>query len=406
MTDSAPPGLGRPFWTLWSAFSATNLADGLSLIALPLLAISITGDARQIAAVTAFQYVPYLIFGLPAGTIIDRVDRRWIAVVAQLGRAALTGTLGFALLGGRPDIGWLFLVASLAGCAEILTDSGLPAIVRDLVADHQLEVANARIMATQRVTNAFIGPPVGAFLFQVDDALPFLVSAVVTLIGVAALLRLPGEHKPERTDEPEALLADMRVGVRFVWRHPVLRPLVIAVALFSFFGAAVNATSVILMTERFGLSEIAFGFTQSLDAIVAVTMSFFVSGFIRRTSHGFSQQFAIVCFSAAMFLLGLTTTAAMAFVAVAINGLSDPSWNIVSATVRQRLVPDDVFGRMMTAYLFIAWGMRPVGAFLGGMVAEAAGPQWVNIGAGIVVGSLLVTARPLFARVDEAMRPS
>ena len=102
----------------------------------------------------------------------------------------------------------------------------------------------------------------------------------------------------------------------------------------------------------------------------------------------------------------VTTTAAVAFVAVAINGIADPTWNIVSATVRQRLVPDEVFGRMMTAYLFIAWGMRPVGAFLGGVLAEVAGPQWVMIVAGCVVGSLLVTARPLFARVDEAMARS
>ena len=121
------------------------------------------------------------------------------------------------------------------------------------------------------------------------------------------------------------------------------------------------------------------------------------------TSHGFSQQVSVVCFATASLLLGLTTTAAIAFVAVAINGIADPTWNVVSATVRQRLVPDEVFGRMMTAYLFIAWGMRPVGAFLGGVLAEIAGPQWVMIVAACVVGSLLVTARPMFAKVDAAM---
>ncbi len=398
-TDS----LGRPFWTLWSAFSATNLADGLSLIALPLLAITITGDARLIAAVTAFQYLPFLVIGLPAGTVIDRFDRRWIAVAAQTGRAGVTASLGLALLAGRPAIGWLFLAAFLIGCAEVLTDGGLPAIVRDLVRSEQLEVANARMMATQRVTNAFIGPPLGAFLFQADDALPFLLSAGITVVGVLALIRLPGRHKPARAEESHNLLADMQVGLRFVWRHPILRPLVIAVALFSFMGAALNSTMVILMTERFGLSEIGFGLVQSVDAVVAVATSFGVSKLIRRTSHGFSQQVSIVCFSTAMFLLGFSTTAAVAFVAVAINGIADPTWNIVSATVRQRLVPDEVFGRMMTAYLFIAWGMRPVGAFLGGVLAEAAGPEWVTILAGIVVGSLLITARPLFSRVDAAM---
>ena len=395
--------LGRPFWTLWSAFSATNLADGLSLVALPLLAIRLTGDARLIAAVTAFQYLPFLVIGLPAGTIIDRFDRRWIAVIAQTGRAIVMAALGLALLSGRPPIGWLFLVAFLIGCAEVLTDGGLPAIVRDLVRNDQLEVANARMMATQRVTNAFVGPPLGAALFGLDDSIPFLVSAAITAVGILALIRIPGSHRPANDDERGSLRVDMQVGLRFVWGHPVLRPLVVAVAMFSFVGAALNATSVVLMKERFGLSDLGYGLILSLDAVVAVITSFFVAGLIRRTSHGFSQQVSVVCFTVASFLLGFTTVAAVAFVAVAINGIADPTWNIVSATVRQRLVPDQVFGRMMTAYLFIAWGMRPAGAFLGGVIAEEAGPEWVMILAGTVVGSLLITARSLFSRVDAAM---
>lgn len=372
---------------------------------MPLLAIGLTDDARLIAAVTAFQYLPFLLVGLPAGVVIDRLDRRWIAVAAQAGRATVMAALGLALLTDRPPIAWLFVVAFLVGCAEVLTDGGLPAIVRDLVRRDQLEVANARMMATQRVTNAFVGPPLGAVLFQADDAVPFLVSAAITGLGLVALVRLPGRHRPDRaaTDESPRRVTEMLVGLRVVWRHDVLRPLVIAVALFSFFGAALNGVQVVLFTERFGLCEVGFGLILALDAVVSVVASFFVAGFIRRTSHGVSQQVSVVCFSLAAMLLGLSTTAAVAFVAVAINGIADPTWNIVSATVRQRLVPDEVFGRMMTAYLFIAWGMRPVGALLGGVLAEAAGPQWVWIAASLVVGSLLFTARPLFARIDEAM---
>ena len=402
-TGERPRGLGRPFWILWSAFTATNLADGFGVVAFPLLAISVTDDVRLITAVTAFQYLPFLVIGLPAGTVIDRFDRRWIAVAAQTGRGLVMAGLGLALVGGRPAIGWLFVAAFLVGCAEVMTDGGLPAIVRDLVRRDQLEVANARMMATQRVTNAFIGPPLGAALFQIDDALPFLISAAITGVGVATLSQLPGRHRPERTEEPRSLHQEMAIGLRFVWQHDVLRPLVIAVAMFSFVGAASNATYVVLLTERFGLSEVEFGLFISIDAVVSVIMSFFVARLIIRTSHGTSQQLAVVCFSVSAFLLGFTTTGAIAFVAAAINGLSDPSWNIVSATVRQRLVPDEVFGRMMTAYLFIAWGMRPLGAVLGGVLAEAAGPQWVPIVGGVVVGSLLVTGRTLFTRVDAAM---
>ena len=395
--------LGRPFWTLWTAFTGSNLADGLSLVTLPLLAITLTADVRLIAAVAVFQYLPFLVLGLPAGVIIDRYDRRWIAVVAQVLRATVVGGLGLVLLAGDVSIQLLLVVAFLIGASEVVTDGGLPALVRDLVHSDRLEVANARLSATQTVSNAFVGPPLGALLFSVSPANPFLLSAGVSLASAVMLGRLPGRYRAAQSTEPTPMRRRLVVGLRYVWAHPVLRPLVIAVGTFSFVGAAGNAVFVVLITERFGIDGVGFGVLMSVDAIASVIMSFFVARLIRRTSHSWSMRLSIVCFVASALLLGLSTVAAVAFVAASINGVSGPTWNIVSSTVRQRLVPDEVFGRMMTAYLFIAWGLRPVGALTGGFVAEAWGARWVPIGSAIVVGSLLVSARPMFRRVDLAM---
>lgn len=400
MRDST---LGRPFWTLWTAFTASNLGDGLSLVALPLLAIRLTDDARLVAAVAVFQYLPYLIVGLPAGVVIDRYDRRWIAAIAQSARAVVVGGLGLVLIAGDATIVVLFIVGFLIGTSEVMTDGGLPALVRGLVEPKRLEVANSRLSATQTVTNSFIGPPLGAVLFQLEPALPFIASAVVSLVSVVTLAQLPGSYRPLQSPHILPLRQRTVVGLRYVWAHPVLRPLVVAVGLFSFVGAAGNGVFVVLITERFGLDGVGFGIIVSVDAIASVVTSFFVARLIRRTSHSWSMRLSVVCFTIGALMLGLSTVAAVAFVAAVINGISDPTWNIVSATVRQRLVPDEVFGRMMTAYLFIAWGMRPLGAMLGGVIAQQWGPQWVSIGAAIVVGSLLVTARPMFRRVDAAM---
>jgi MFS family permease len=398
--------LGRPFWTLWSAFTASNLADGLSLVTLPLLAITLTDDVRLIAAVAVFQYLPFLVLGLPAGLVIDQYDRRWIAVVAQLLRAAVVGGLGVALLAGEVSIQLLLVVAFLIGASEVMTDGGLPALVRELVPSDRLEVANARLSATQTVSNAFVGPPLGALLFGAHAAIPFLLSAVVSLTSALTLGRLPGRYRAVQTTEVTSLRHRLVVGLRYVWAHPVLRPLVMAVGTFSFVGAAGNAVFVVLITERFGIDGVGFGVLISVDAIASVIMSFFVARLIRRSSHSWSMRLSIVCFVVGALLLGFSTVAAFAFVAASINGVSGPTWNIVSSTVRQRLVPDEVFGRMMTAYLFIAWGLRPVGAMAGGFVAEAWGAHWVSIGSAIVVGSLLVSARPMFRRVDRAMADS
>lgn len=400
MPDST---LGRPFWTLWTAFTASNLGDGLSIVALPLLAIELTDDARLVAAVAVFQYLPFLLIGLPAGVVLDRFDRRWIAVIAQSGRAVVVGGLGVAMLVGDATIGLLMVVAFLIGTSEVMTDGGLPALVRELVRADQLEIANARLSATQTVSNSFVGPPLGALMFEIDAGSPFLLSALVSVASVVTLTRLPGRYQPPQSSEVLSLPKRTIVGLQYVWGHPVLRPLVVAVGIFSFVGAANNGIFVVLMAERFGIDGFGFGVIISLDALASVVTSFFVARLIRRTSHSWSLRLSIVCASIGSLMLGLSTVAAVAFVAAMILGVSDPTWNIVSGTVRQRLVPDEVFGRMMTAYLFIAWGMRPLGAMLGGVVAEAWGPQWVSLCAAIVIGSLFVLARPMFRRVDASM---
>ena len=119
----------------------------------------------------------------------------------------------------------------------------------------------------------------------------------------------------------------------------------------------------------------------------------------RREAHS-----SVVAFTGYVLLLGLVTSMPLVILAILLAGVSDPTWNVISATVRQRLVDDHIFGRMMTAYLFIAWSLQPVGATVGGLIAERWGPEWVYIMAGTIVGSLMVFARPLYRNVNEAMR--
>ncbi len=404
--DLPPSGLGPRFWSLWTAFTATNLADGLSLVAFPLLAISLTDDARLIALVSVFRFLPFLVVGLPAGVMLDRVDRRRAAMVAQIGRAGVLAVVAAVVAADGASIALLSAAAFAVGVGEVVTDGGLPALVRELVRVDQLEVANSRISATMTVSNVFVGPPLGAVLFEWTPAAPFAATVGLFAVAVLLLARLPGRYRPERDEADEAgepLTRQIMVGVRYVWGHPVLRPLALAVMLFSFVGEAGNAVFVILATDRFGLSNVGFGVLISVDGVVSVLMSFFVARLVRRTSHSFSMRLSVVAFTIAALFYGLSTSPVGAFAGAVLGGISDPTWNVNSATIRQRLVPDRVFGRMMTAYLFIAWSMQPLGALLGGVIAERWGPQWVFVLAAVAVGSLLVLARPLFRAVDRAM---
>ena len=188
--------LGSRFWTLWSAATATNLGDGLGLVAFPLLAVNLTDDARLVALVSVARFLPFVLLGLPAGVLLDRSDRRRLAVIAQLVRAASIFGLSAVILTDRVGMGVLLFSALMVGAGEVLTDGGLPAIVRTLVRTDQLELANSRLATTQIVSNNFVGPPLGALLFQLDPAIPFLVTAVMFVVGAGLLRRLPGTFAP------------------------------------------------------------------------------------------------------------------------------------------------------------------------------------------------------------------
>lgn len=401
--DLSGGGLGRRFWKLWAAFSSSNLGDGLTLVGFPLLAVSLTDDARLVTLVAAFRFLPFFTIGLPAGVIIDRFDRRQIAMIAQMVRAAALVAIAISVLAEQASIPMLIAGAFVVGVGEVLTDGGLPAVVRDVVRNDDLEVANSRLRASETVANMFIGPPVGAFLFQVHASLPFLGAAMLYLLTVGFLALLPGSFKPDIDPDGGSFLDQMKKGLSYVWHHPVLRPLALAVALFSFFGEAGNSVLVLLVTERLGLSEVQFGLLMTVDAIAAVIMSFLVLRLVKRTSHGTSMKLSVIAYSIQAVLLGFFTLIPVVIIAIVFGGISDPTWNVISATVRQRLVDDQIFGRMMTAYLFIAWSVQPFGAVFGGIIAEAYGPEWVYVCASAAVISLLIWARPLFQRIDEAM---
>lgn len=388
---------------LWGSFTSANLGDGLSVVGFPLLAVSLTDDARLVAFVAMCRFLAFPLLGLPAGIIIDRFDRRTLAAIAQLGRAAALGVVTWVVMSDEATILIIAAAAFVVGVGEIITDGGLPAVVRSIVDTDQLEVANSRLVASQTASNAFIGPPLGALLFEIDPALPFFGAAGLYLFTVGLLGGLRGSFRARTEVDDGSLRRRMTRGLSYVWGHPVLRPLALVVAAFSFVGQAGHAIFVILVTERIGLSNFQYGLLLTVDALASLTMSFFVARLVARTSHGTSMRLSVATFTASAFLLGFTATVGTAILAMFLVGLSDPTWNVISATVRQRLVPDAIFGRMMTAYLFIAWSMQPVGALAGGLIAEQFGPEWVYVMSGCVVGSLLVFGRPLYRQVDQAM---
>ncbi len=412
--------LGGRFWQLWAAFSATNLADGFTVVTFPLLAASLSRDPRAVAVVIAARFLPFLLIGLPAGVVLDRVDRRVASFLALTARASTMAALAFAVAGDRATIPVLALAAFVIGAGEIVADAGIPAMVQAVVESAHLEVANSRISAAGTATNVIVGPVIGAGFAGIEPSLATGTTAALYALSAAIMLTLRGDYKPEpdvetaeATDEAYGHPAevgrftefrrDLTTGLRYVWGHALLRPMALAVATFAFFGQACNAVFVLVVQERFGYTGTEFGVLVALEGVSALIMSFFVARIVRRTSHSFSMRFSIVTSALAALSFGLSPLLGAAVLSRLLYGVSAPSWTVITATVRQRLVPPDLFGRMMTAYLLVAWGTMPFGSMFGGFIGRLWGPESVYVIAGIGTAVLLIVLRPMLAGINAAM---
>jgi hypothetical protein len=254
-------GLGGRFRLLWAASAASNLADGVSMVALPLLAASLTRDPLQIAAVAAAQRLPWLLFVLVSGVVIDRSDRRRLQQGANLGRTLLLVVLGAATLAGWSSIPLLLGVALLLSIAETLADTAAVALLPAVVERDDLERANGRLYTTQTVANEFVGPPVGGGLFALAAAAPLLLAAACYGLAAALVSLLRGNFQPLPRDPWSVRLigAEIIEGLRWFWGHRLLHALGVKAAWEHGCWAATNAILVLLVQERLGLDAVSYG---------------------------------------------------------------------------------------------------------------------------------------------------
>ncbi len=350
--------------------------------------------------------MPFLLLTIPVGALLDRHDRRVLIIAAQVMRATVMLGTAAAVAADRASVLLLLVTAFVVGSGEVVADAGMPALVRRLVPAEGLELANGRLASSQIVANALIGPALGGLLFAWSPSVPFIVDGVGFVVAGLALATVPGPFRPEVTAAVN--LGDggrpSTAGLRRVWRDGVLRRLAVAVAAFVAIGAATNATFVILATERFGLGEVGFGLLLSVEAAAGLVVSLFVHRIVTRWRYRGSMTAAVVALTAALLAYGSTTVVAVAVVASAALGSSNPLWNVPSQTIRQRIVPDEVFGRVVSAYLLVAFSTQTVGAVAGGFLAEALGVEWLFVLAGAAMIPVYVfLARPLFVAIEERL---
>ncbi|MFF4920688.1 MFS transporter [Kitasatospora sp. NPDC001261] len=385
------------------AAASSAVGDGMRFAALPLLSTAVLDDAFQVSAVTAATTVPWLLFALPAGAYADRFERRLLMVLADLLRAAVLVLTVLLLAADRLTFWPLLTSAFLLGVGEVLFDCASFALLPSVVPKDRLESANGRLFAVQTVGRDLLGQVVGGVLFTVGRAVPLVIDAVSFL---ASALLLRGVRGPVPESGPESgpaaepgpaagkprLLADIREGVAFVLRDPLLRALTVSAGVINAVYLGQIAVFVILVREVLELPDAAYGALLAAGAVGGV-----VGGAVAgRLSKAVGRVPALVGNLALMGAAGLAVAATdrvpVVAVAYGVTGFALMVWNVVAVSLRQTIIPDRMLGRATGVYRLFAWGTMPLGALVFGRVSASAGPRAAFALGGVVT---LLTCLPI-----------
>jgi MFS family permease len=403
--DDAPGSLGRNYWRLWSSAGLSNLADGIFKVALPLIAIQYTRDPTLIAGLAVAEGLPWLVFSLYAGAVSDRQDRRFVMLSANVVRASLLALLALAIALDAATIAVLYVVAFCIGMAETLYDTSAQSILPQVVDRRLLTRANGRLYAAELTANEFIGPPLGGFLVTIGAALVLAGSAGVWFVAAGILLLLRGSFRTGH-DGTTTIRADVAEGLRFLRRHRVLRAMALLTGMGNLAFSAAFAVFVLYAVgadSPMGLTEPQYGVLLTATAVGAFLGTFIAERVEKKLGRSRTLLLMIVVTSLAIGVPALTTNPWVIGGVLAASGVTVVLGNVVMVSLRQRVTPDRLLGRVNSAYRLVAWGTMPLGALLGGLVASWWGIRTTFAVAALISLSTLGVMRVLSdANIDAA----
>lgn len=397
--------LGRGFRVLWSANALSNLADGIAFVSMPLLAASVTDDPRLVAGLATLYALVRLLVALPIGVWVDRVDRRTLIIAANVLRGCALLGLALAIQLGFSSLMVLYAAMAVVATLESAADNAASAMLPSLVDRERLDSANGRVAAAQLVADEFAGPPLGGLLFALAAAAPvFAMGGLWAVAGLVALAlpirRLPRPGVDAR-DARGSVSVEVREGIAWLARHRVVGSLALIGALASVGYMLPFSILVLFAEERLGLDSTGYGLLLAASALGGLLGSFLAAWL--RTWLGYRWTIVASLALGALTLGGLclTTNPVVAGVLLALYILHATVWNICSQSLRQRLIPDELLGRVGASTRVLGLLGLAIGATMGGLLGAIDLAIPVAAGAGVFVVCSLVAAGALRGGVSD-----
>ena len=391
MTNSK--SLGPAFNRLWLAFSSARLGDGLMAAAAPLLAVSLTKDPVLIALSGAMYLLPWLFFAIAIGTLVDRIDRRGTLFAVAIFRALVAIALAWLILTNSISIYLLLIATFLIGTADVFNDTALQSLIPTILDKDKLERGNSRFQMSDTVLQQFIGVPLGSVLFVLAAFVPFGLDALGFAVAAILLILIPRKHiaKLEVPANRPGFKVQMMEGITFLWNDKKILRLVVVTALIGFGFNIAGATMVLYLTETLQVAKASYGLVLLVGGVGALIGAWLAPKTSKRFGRGLILALSITFTGVFELAMGFAPNV-LAFVLFSFGGgLAISGWNVLLMSVYHSLIPNEVFGRVHGTRRTLVWGLMPIGAFIGGLVAREGLRLPFYVGGGFAVLVALVS---------------
>jgi predicted MFS family arabinose efflux permease len=399
-----PSRLGPGFRWLLASSWISNLGDGVALAAGPLLVASQTDSPLLVALGATLQWLPPLVFGLFAGALTDRLDRRLIVVTVNVFRCLVLGLLVASIVGGVVSVAVALLALLLLATAESFADNASQTLLPILVRRDDLAVGNARLQTGFITLNQLAGPMVGAALFTAGAAWPFLTEAVLVAASAVLISRIALPARAATRPGRGGIHRDIVEGLRWTWHHPAVRTLTLTIFTFNITFGAAWSVLVLYATERLGLGAVGFGAVTLVQAVGGLAGTAAYGWITRRVSLADLMRIGLVIETLTHAALALTTIPWVAMAIFFVFGAHAFVWGTTSVTVRQRAVPAALQGRVGSVNVVGVYGGLVVGSGVGGVLAQNYGvtaPFWFAFAGSAVFVVLIWRQLSHIAHEDE-----
>jgi MFS family permease len=366
--------MGPAFNRMWAASIISNLSDGVLLAAAPLLAIALTDNTVLISAVGACVSLPWLLFAIPIGAVVYRVDRRHILATANTTRGVVVGLLALSISLDTVNIYQLMISAFVIGTCEVASDTTSQSLIPQVLDKENFEKGNSRLSISEVVVQGFIGAPMSGFLYATAIALPFFFNSVGFMIAALLALSIPIQHLQiagEKTSEPKkSFREDMKFGINYLVRDRILRRLVLTTSFIGVCYSLATATMVLFLVKELNLPKQLFGVMLTVQGIGAIIGGVVAPKASAKFGRSRVMTFGIVSSSILILLQGFAPNY---FVSVALGSLGSftiSQWNILLMSTYQTVIPKEIYGRIHGTRRTLVWGLMPIGSLLGGVLAH------------------------------------